>query len=63
MFRVTGTLPEPADPDSPVYVICGNTAYEAFQLQDGGFGAYTPAEAEGIAFYTGGILHYYYNAK
>lgn len=63
MFRVTGTLPEPADLDSPVYVICDSTAYEAFQLQDGGFGAYTPAEAEGIAFYTGGILHYYYNAK
>lgn len=63
MFRVTGTLPEMADTDSPVYVICGNTAYEAFQLQDGGFGAYTPAEAEGIAFYTGGILHYYYNAQ
>ncbi len=63
MFRVSGTLPEPADPDSPVYVICGNTAYEAFQLLDGGFGAYTPTEAEGIAFYTGGILHYYYNAN
>lgn len=63
MFRVTGTLPEPADLDSPVYVICGNTVYEAFRLQDGGFGAYTPAEAVGIAFYTDGILHYYYNAK
>lgn len=59
MFKVTGTLPTAADANGPVYVICGGTAYEAFQLADGGYGAYTPLEAEGVAFYSNGVLRYY----
>ena len=59
MFKVTGKLPAAADADAPVYVICGGTAYEAFRLTEGGYGAYTPLEAEGVAFYSSGTLQYY----
>lgn len=52
-----GTLPAAVDDASPVLV---NTAdggcYEAFLLEDGGFGLYLPeaAEAENVVFYSGG---------
>lgn len=57
MFKVTGTLP--VEPDAAVYVICNGVAYEAFQLKDGGFGAYVPTEADGVAFYSTGSLRLY----
>ena len=57
MFKVTGTLPGSAD--TAVYVICGGAAYEAFQLENGGFGAYVPAEADGVAFDHAGALQFY----
>lgn len=57
MFKVTGTLPMEAD--SIVYVICNGVAYEAFQLANGGFGAYVPAEAKGVAFYSADSLQLY----
>lgn len=56
MVQVKGTLPVEADVDSPIYVVCGGTVYEAFCLKDGGFGAYVPAEAQGVACYVGGQL-------
>ena len=39
LLQVKGQLTE-TDDDSEIYVVCGNTAYEAFCLADGGFGAY-----------------------
>ena len=57
MFKVTGTLP--VEPDAAVYVICNGVAYEAFQLKDGGFGAYVPTEADGVAFNSTGSLRLY----
>jgi len=40
---VTGTVPEAADPDSPVLVLTvDGTYYEAFLLEGGGFGLYLP---------------------
>ncbi len=54
---LSGTLPAPPDDRSPVLV---NTAdggcYEAFLLEDGGFGLYLPEEAEpeNAVFYRGG---------
>lgn len=37
-----GTLPVAPDTDSPVLLICGGTAYEAFLLGDGAFAAWLP---------------------
>ncbi len=61
LLRVTGTLPAQPDADSPVYILCGDTAYEAFCLQDNSFGAYldTDAAVTGIAFYADGALQTY----
>ena len=59
MFKISGQLPSAADADTSIYVICGGVAYEAFALAEGGYGAYTPQEAEGVAFYSGGALQYY----
>lgn len=59
MFKVTGTLPVVPEEDSAVYVLCGGVAYEAFRLADNTFGAYVPAEAEGVAFYSAGSLRFY----
>lgn len=42
---VTGSLAEECFNTSSIYVICGDTAYEAFCLADGAFAAYIPAEA------------------
>lgn len=56
MFKVTGILPAEPEADTAVYVICGGVAYEAFQLKDGGFGAYVPTEADGVAFWSAGSL-------
>lgn len=51
MLKITGTLPE--EVESPVYLICGGVAYEAFRQTDG-FGAYVPETAEKIVYYIGG---------
>lgn len=59
MFKVTGTLPVAPDGAEPVYVICDGVAYEAFGLQNGGIGAYVPAEADSVAFYHAGALQLY----
>lgn len=59
MFQVTGTLPVEPDAADPVYVICDGVAYEAFRLEDNGFGAYVPGEADGVAFYYTGSLRLY----
>lgn len=59
MCKVTGTLPVEPDAADPVYVICDGVAYEAFRLGDNGFGAYVPAEADGVAYsYTGSLRLY-----
>lgn len=52
----SGTLPA-ADPSSPVLVNgADGGCYEAFLLEDGGFGLYLPESAgpESVVFYTGG---------
>lgn len=56
MFRVKGTLPVVPDEKSSVYVICDGAVYEAFCLSGGGFGAYVPGEAQGVACYVNGEL-------
>ena len=53
---LSGTLPA-ADPSSPVLVNgADGGCYEAFLLEDGGFGLYLPESAgpESVVFYTGG---------
>lgn len=59
-FKLTGVLPAPADDASPVYVVCGGTAYEAFILEDG-FCAYVPdtAQPEYLVFTAEGALKAY----
>ena len=42
--QIRGTLPQ-VDSDSPIYVLSGGIAYEAFCLKDGGFGANLPEGA------------------
>ncbi len=42
--KVTGTLPAQPDDRSDIYILCGDAAYEAFCLDDGGYCAYIPAE-------------------
>lgn len=53
--KLTGTFAVQPDTNSPVYVICGGVAYEAF-AQEEGFGAYVPEEAHSIVYYVGGEL-------
>ena len=59
-MRVTGQADVACDPDSPVYVWAGGTAYEAFPASDGGeevrFNLYLPegAEVESVLFRRGG---------
>ena len=36
-LQVKGQLPD-VDADTPIYILCGNTAYEAFCLEQNGFG-------------------------
>lgn len=43
MLQLKGQLPQ-ADDDSPIYIISGGIAYEAFCLNETGFGAYLPPE-------------------
>lgn len=43
---VTGTLLEDCFNTSSIYVICGDTAYEAFCLAEGAFAAYIPAGSQ-----------------
>ena len=54
-MKLTGTFEIQPDADSPIYVICGGEAYEAFAQTDG-FGAYVPAQPEAIVYYVGGDL-------
>ena len=53
-----GALGDTPDEDSPVYLLCGDTAYECFLLADGGFAAYIPdgAAVTGAACYVNGVL-------
>lgn len=53
-----GILPEHADVHSPVYLVCGERAYEAFCLENQGFAAYLDASqaVTGLAYYSGGVL-------
>lgn len=56
---VRGTLPGGSDALSPVYVVCGGTAYEAFTLKAGGFAAWIPdtgAAPEKVLFSVNGAL-------
>ncbi len=43
LLQVKGQLPE-IDENSPIYVVCGDTAYEAFCLEQSGFGLYLDPE-------------------
>ncbi len=60
----TGTAPAGTDADSPVYVVCGGSVYDAFLGADGAFTAYLPAEAAGtdecavICFVSGEAARY-----
>lgn len=54
-MKLTGAFEIQPDADSPIYVICGGEAYEAFAQTDG-FGAYVPAQPEAIVYYVGGDL-------
>lgn len=59
-LQVKGQLPA-ADAGSPIYVVCGDAAYEAFCMEDGGFGlqldpALTPSH---VVCTTGGELTMY----
>ncbi len=53
-----GTLPENADADSKVYLVCGEHVYEAFCLEKNGFAAYVDASqaVTGVAYSAGGVL-------
>ena len=55
---VKGTVPEDVDEDSPVYLVCGDVAYEAALLAENGFGAYLGGDKDvtAIAYYAGGEL-------
>lgn len=60
MFRLTGALPD-ADTDSPVWLICDGTVYEASPVgsEPGGFTAYLPAPGASsvqVAWLRGGAL-------
>lgn len=50
--KLTGTLPLQPDDRSDIYLLCGGSAYEAFCLDDGGYCAYIPADAnpEAVVF-------------
>lgn len=58
MVQIKGSLPQNPDSDSPVYLICGGQAYEAFCLKDNRFGLLVPEDAvpEGLAFFVDGAL-------
>ncbi len=45
---VRGVLPEGAAPGA-AYLICGGKAYQVFRLENGGYGAYVPAEEPATA--------------
>lgn len=54
---VTGAVPD-VDETSPVYVLCGGTAYEAFCLADNGFAVNLPegSAAEGVICAVDGVM-------
>ncbi len=43
--QLTGTLPAGPDGGAPVYLLAGGRCYEAFRLEDGGFGLIVPESA------------------
>ena len=45
---VRGVLPEGAEPGA-AYLLCGGKAYQVFRLENGGYGAYVPAEEPATA--------------
>lgn len=53
---VTGSLPVKADESAPVCVSTSSGSYQAFLLENGGFGLYLPEDArpEAVQFYSGG---------
>lgn len=55
-LQVKGQLPE-TDPESPVYVICGDAVYEAFCMAEFGFGLHLSPDSqpESVMCYQGGI--------
>lgn len=44
-LRVTGNVPE-VDDDSDIFVVCGDKAYEAFCMAEGGFAVNLPQDSE-----------------
>lgn len=46
------------DPESPVYVACGDTVYEAYLMKDNGYAVYLPEEAapDMLGYFCGGQL-------
>ena len=56
-IQLRGQLPETPDADSCVYVVCGNTVYEAFCLENDGFAVNVPegATPEAIVYSIGGM--------
>ena len=56
-IQLRGQLPETPDADSCVYVVCGNTVYEAFCLENDGFAVNVPegATPEAILYSIGGM--------
>ncbi len=43
--QLSGALPAEPDPGAPVYLLAGETCYEAFRLENGGFGLVVPEGA------------------
>lgn len=58
---ISGTLPVAADAGSPILIVCGDTAYEAFWLEENRYCAYIPADATPthLVFTTGGVQQVY----
>lgn len=46
MVKLTGVLPTAADDTSSVYLVCDGKVYEAFCLENGGYCAYVPENAQ-----------------
>ena len=56
--KITGTLPAKADTDSAIYVECDGVFYEAFCMENGGYVAYIPenAQPQRLVYSNGGLL-------
>lgn len=57
----SGTLPVAADAGAPIYIVCGDTAYEAFYLTENRYCAYIPVDttATHLVFTAGGVQQTY----